>query len=161
VLALFASGIDRAFLYISRDNCTGTDAACPDNAVQFSTSGVMTQKGDETPKASWYFLATLRSRLGAMRYLGTAASGNAGISIARFYDAGEKNGAYAVWSPTSNGSGVRGYSLTVAPAVTTASIVTLEDKQPTGRLTAASVRAGHVSVDVTETPAFVLVDGQP
>jgi hypothetical protein len=161
VLALFASRIDRAFLYISRDNCTGTDAACPDNAVQFSTSGVLTQKSDEAPKAAWFFLATLRTRLGTMRYMGTTASGNDGVSVARFYDAGAKKGAYVVWSPTSDGSVVRGYSLAVAPSITTASVVTLVDRQVNGMLTDAAVSGGRVNVDVTETPAFVLVDGAP
>ena len=76
-LALLGSGIDRAFLFVSRDNCTGSASACPSNDVQFSTSGVLTQKGDEQPKTAWYYLATVRARLGAMRYAGTAAIGKA------------------------------------------------------------------------------------
>jgi hypothetical protein len=160
ILALLASGIDRAFVYISRDNCTGTDAACPGNDVQFATSGVLTQKGDEMPKAAWYFLSTFRTRLGAMRYLGTS-KGNGGTLVARFHDATQKKGAYVLWMPTSNGSVVKGFSLSVAAGTQSGSVVTLENGQANGRATTASTANGSLTVDVTETPTLVLVDGMP
>lgn len=160
ILALLASGIDRAFVYISRDNCTGTDSACPDNDVQFATSGVLTQKGDETPKAAWYFLSTFRTRLGAMRYLDTTR-GNGGVLVARFYDATQKKGAYVVWMPTSDGSIVKGFSLSVPAGTKSASVVMLEDGQANGRAATANAVSGAVTLDVTETPTLVLVDGLP
>ena len=115
-LALMGSGIDRAFLFVSRDNCTGPTTACPNNAVQFSTSGVLTKKGDEQPKTAWYFLATLRARLGAMRYARTAPSGKPNLSIARFYDAAANKGAYVLWMATSDGSVSNGYALALPGA---------------------------------------------
>jgi hypothetical protein len=160
ILALLASGIDRAFVYISRDDCTGTDSACPDNAVQFATSGVLTQKGDESPKAAWYFLSTFRTRLGPMRYLDTA-KGHGGVLVARFYDVAQRKGAYVVWMPTSNGSAVKGFSLSVTTGTKSASVVTLEDGQANGRATTVSSAGGAVTLEVTETPTLVLVDGMP
>ncbi|APR80874.1 Hypothetical protein A7982_06221 [Minicystis rosea] len=160
-LALMASGIDRAFLFVSRESCTGDDTKCPSNNIQFSTSGVLTGKGDEQPKTSWYFLTAFRSRLGSMHYLGTSDSGNEKVSIARFFDPSSGKGAYVVWAPTSDASVVDGYALHVADAVKTASIVTLVDGSATGTEAPGSVSAGSVSVKVTETPTIVLVDAKP
>lgn len=161
LLALMASGIDRAFVYVSREDCTGDDTACPNNNVQFSTAGVLTQKGQEQPKTAWYYLTTFRARLGAMRYRGSVDSGNAGVSIATFLDVASNKGAYVVWAPTSNATVVDAYALHVAGGVTSASIVTLQDGSTTGAETPVAITGGSVAVQVTETPAIVLVNGAP
>ncbi len=158
-IALMASGLDRAFLFVSRDDCTGDDTKCPNNAVQFSTSGLLTEKGDETPKTAWYFLATFRARLGAMRYLGSADSGNANVSIAKFYDASANHGAYVLWAPTSTAQVVKAYALKLAASG--AMLVTLADQSATGTEQTLTPSGGSVSLDVSETPSIVLVDGAP
>jgi len=160
-LALLGSGIDRAFLFVSRDACTGSAAACPNNAVQFSTSGVLTQKGDEQPKTAWYYLATMRARLGTMRYAGTSPSGTANISIARFYDAAANQGAYVAWLSTSDGSTASGYRLPLPAAVSTATVVTLTAGSATGTAASTAITAHGITLTVTETPVIVLVDGAP
>jgi hypothetical protein len=158
-LALMASGIDRAFLFVSREDCTGDDTACPNNGVQFSTSGILTQKGQENPKTAWYYLSTFRSRLGSMRYQGSA--GDASVSVARFFDKAANKGAYVVWSPTSTGAEVDAYALAVGPSIKSATIVTLADGSTMGTETAGTINLGNVTMKVTETPTIVLVDGQP
>ncbi|HEY4185976.1 MAG TPA: hypothetical protein VGP07_12960 [Polyangia bacterium] len=160
-LALMGSGIERAFMYISRDDCTGDDTACPNDSVQFATAGVLTQKGSETPKAAWYFLSTFRARLGAMRYLGKLDGGATGVSGARFYDGATGHGAYVLWSPTSTGATIPGYSLHLATGVTSATVVQLQSGSTTGVERAASVGQGAVTLMVDETPTIVLVQGQP
>jgi hypothetical protein len=160
-IALLAAGLDRAFLFMSRDVCTGDDTKCPDNAVQFSTSGVMTEKGQAVPKASWYFLATFRARLGAMRYLGSADSGASNVSIAKFYDAASDQGAYVVWAPTSAATEVKGYALSVSPGLSAATLVSLVDKSATGTEQALSPKQGSVPLDVSETPSILLISGKP
>jgi len=160
-LALLSAGLDRAFLFVSRDNCTGDDAKCPDNAVQFSTSGVLTEKGQATPKAAWYFLAAFRARLAAMRYIGSADSGMSNVSIAKFYDAASDKGAYVLWAPTSAATVVKGYALQVSSALSAATLVTLADQSKTGSEQALSPKQGSLSLDVSETPSIVLVSGRP
>jgi len=160
-LALIGSGIDRAFLFVSRDSCTGSASACPNNAVQFASSGVLTQKGDEQPKTAWYYLATLRARLGAMRFAGTMSSGTDHLAVARFYDAVANKGAYVVWMTTSDGSTVGGYQLPLPAAVSAATVVTLTAGSPTGTAVAASITDHGVALTVNETPVIVLVDGSP
>jgi hypothetical protein len=160
-LALLGSGIDRTFLFVSRDSCTGSASACPNNGVQFSTSGVLTQKGDEQPKTAWYYLATVRARLGAMRYAGMAQSGTPNLSIARFYDAAAHRGAYVLWMATSDGSVSAGYALTLPAAISSATTVALTAGSPIGIATPVAVSNHTVSLSVGETPTLVLVDGAP
>ena len=160
-LALMGSGIDRAFLFVSRDNCTGSASACPGNDVQFSTSGVLTQKGDEQPKTAWYYLATVRARLGTMRYAGTAPSGKPNLSIARFYNAATNQGAYVLWMATSVGSVSNDYALALPAAISSATTVALTAGSASGTATPAAVSNHAVSVNVGETPTLVLVDGAP
>jgi hypothetical protein len=160
-LALLDAGIDRAFLFVSRDSCTGDASQCPNNDVQFSTSGLLTQKGDEQPKTAWYYLATVRARLGSMRYAGTIASGLANVSVARFFDAGTGKGAYVVWMTTSDGSTTANYALPLAPTVTAATLVTLTSGSTTGASAGAPIAGGKVTLSVGETPTLVLVDGVP
>ena len=83
-LAVLAAGFDRAFVYVSRDDCVESDAgACP---TQFSTAGLATTKGAWVRKPAYDFVATFRSRLAAYAWLGTRASGDARVSIAAFKD---------------------------------------------------------------------------
>jgi hypothetical protein len=160
-LALLASGIDRAFMFVSRDSCTGDDTACPNNAVQFSTSGVLTQKGDESPKVAYYFLAAFRARLAAMHYLGSSASGTGNVSIARFYDPVKDAGAYVLWAPTSVGGITKDFALSVSSTLTQATLVTLADKSVTGQELALAPKQGTLTLSVDETPSIVLVAGKP
>lgn len=160
-LALLGSGIDRAFLFVSRDSCTGSASACPNNGVQFSTSGVLTQKGDEQPKTAWYYLATVRARLGTMRYAGTAQSGKPNLSIACFYDAAANRGAYVLWMATSDGSVSTGYALMLPAGISSATTVALTAGSPSGTATPAAVSNHTVSLNVGETPTLVLIDGTP
>jgi hypothetical protein len=160
-IALMAAGLDRAFLFVSRDDCTGDDTKCPNNAVQFSTCGVLSEKGTETPKASWYFLAAFRARLGAMRYQGSMDSGVSNVSIAKFYDSASDKGAYVVWAPTSAATVVKGYALSVSPTLAAATLVTLADQAATGNEQPLTSKQGSVTIDVDESPSLVLVSGKP
>ncbi len=154
-LSLLAAKMDRAFMYILRDDCS-----TPPCSTQFSTAGLTTVKGQWTPKPSYYFLATFRSRLGSMVWQGEPATGNANVMMATFAEPSGAGGAYVVWAPTSNGTTVPGYSLDVGGA-TTVTQVALADQKLTGVETTLSPSGGKVSVDVSESPVLVLVDVKP
>jgi len=160
-LALFESRIERAFLYVSRDNCTGDLSKCPDRNVQFSTAGILSEKGTEAPKVAWYFLATFRARLAHLAYAGRASKTNDSVSVARFYDPATNKGAYVIWSPTSDGSTVAAFHLPIASSATPTAVITLETASITGHSTQPVSAAGGVTLDVDETPLIVLVDGNP
>ena len=160
-LALFESGIDRAFLYVSRDDCTGDVGKCPKLNQQFSTAGILSEKGSEAPKAAWYFLATFRARLASFSYAGRAGTSTDSVSIARFYDAAANRGAYVVWSPTSDGSAAPGYHLPLPAGVTPTAVITLDSASVTGHSAAPLTATDGITIDVSETPLIVLVDGRP
>jgi hypothetical protein len=160
-LALLESGIDRAFLYASRDTCTGDEVKCPNLHQQFTTAGILTEKGTETPKVAWYFLATFRARLARFAYAGIAATGDPEVSAARFYDPATNKGAYVVWSPTSDGSTVSGFHLPVESSATATEVVTLTAGSVTGASAMPMTQGGKLTIDVAETPLLVLVDGHP
>jgi hypothetical protein len=154
-LALLAAKIDRAFMYILRDDCS-----TPPCSTQFSTAGLTTVKGQWTPKPSYYFLATLRARLATMVWQGQPSTGNPDVMEATFADSAGAGGAYVLWAPTSNGTTVPGFALDVGSA-TTVTQVALADQKLAGVETTLAPSGGKVSVDVSETPILVLVSSRP
>jgi hypothetical protein len=151
-LALLAAGFDRAFLYVLRDD--GCTSNC---STQFETAGVTGPKGDWTPKPAYYFIATMRARLASYAWLREVSSGNSNVLVYALKDPSSSKGAYVVWAPTSTAQIVSGYSLAVGSA-SSATIVTLADKQMTGTEAPATPSAGAVKLDVSETPTIVMVD---
>jgi hypothetical protein len=157
MLAGLGAGIDRATLYILRDSCVTTDTACQPQ-IQFNTSGLTGIKGDWTPKASWYFIATFRTRLLTMSFSAEQTSGNPNVTVYAFKDTKSKGGALVVWAPTSTAQVVSGYRLALPAGVTTASSVALTDGQQNGVETALTPAGGTVTIDVSETPQIILVN---
>jgi len=160
-LAVMAAGFDRAFLFVSTDSCTpgadaGTDQSCE---TQFDTAGVTDTNGT-TLKTAYYFIATFRSRLATYAWLRPETSSNPGVTVYAFKQPSSSKGAYVVWSPTSNATVVSDYSLAI-PGATTATAVSLVDGQMNGTETTLTVAKGTVTLDVSETPAIVLVDSIP
>jgi hypothetical protein len=151
-LAILASGFDRAFLYVSRDD--GCTSNC---STQFETSGIMGAKGDWTPKPSYYFVATMRARLASYAWLREVQTGSSNVLVYALKDPSSSKGAYVVWAPTSTAQVINGYSLPVGSAKS-ATIVKLADKQMNGTESSATPSGGNVSVDVSETPTIVMVD---
>lgn len=151
-LAAAAAGIDRAAMYMLRD-------VNPNSSTQYDTSGlVSSQATGYQPKPSWYYVYTMKNKLGNMRYLGEAASGNPNVKIYKFKDVSSNQGAYVVWSPTSNNTTVNGYGLSLAGSPTSATLVTLTGGDTDGVNSTLAITGGSVSVNVSEKPVFVMVD---
>jgi hypothetical protein len=149
-LALAAAGIDRAAQYMLRD-------VDPSNPGQFASCGLVTQKGEWKPKLSWYYTATLKTRLTGMRYAGEAPSGDPRVRIYRFRsDRG--NGAYVVWSATSENASVPNFRLSHLGPARSATLVEMAGGRKDGSATPLAVTDGGVTVTVSECPVIVLVD---
>jgi hypothetical protein len=144
-----SAGRDRATLFELDD--TG-----PDASGVFVTCGLQTSTG--TKKPSYFFVATLRTRLGTMAYSAEQASGNPNVMIYKFADTASGGGALVVWSPTSSANVVSNVSLALPSAAKTATSVTLADQQMNGIEAPLTITGGNVSLDVSETPTIVLVD---
>lgn len=152
LLAGLAAGIERATLFELDDTCTPPAAACN---TQFATCGLLPDP-DSSPKASWYFLATFRARLGAMVYSAAPTSGASDVMIYQFKDTASTGGALVVWAPTSNATVHSGYALSLPAGATSAKAVALVDQQQNGTETTLTVSSGSVTLDVSETPTIVL-----
>ncbi len=150
-LALAAAGVDRAAMFMLRD-------VSPTDATQFSSSGLVTEKGKWEPKASWYYVHTLHDRLAGMRFAGEQPSGNAGVKVYRFRSAAGTGGAYVVWRPTGDGSTLPGYSLVLGGRATGATLITLVKGKPRGAAVPLPLTAGRVTLAVSERPVIVLVN---
>ena len=158
-LALAAAGVDRAAMFMLRD----VDAS---DATQFSSSGLVTEKGKWEPKASWFYVHTLRDRLTGMRFAGeqasgNQASGNAAVKVYRFKSAVGPGGAYVVWRPTSDGAAPVPFMLTAGTGVKAATLVTLVKGKPSGTATFLPLMAGRATFAVSECPLIILVNRLP
>ncbi|HEX4341629.1 MAG TPA: hypothetical protein VH062_37220 [Polyangiaceae bacterium] len=151
-LAALAAGVERATLFELDDTCMPPEKACD---TQFATCGLLTHP-DSAPKPAWYFLATFRSRLKTMTYVGEQTSGAADVKIFQFADTAASGGALVVWAPTSKATVHAGYSLTLPSGASGVKAVTLADKQPNGIEKTLTPSSGAVTLDVTESPTVVL-----
>jgi hypothetical protein len=165
-LASLSVGIDRAQMFMIRDNN-------PNSATQFDTSGVtwfcsawagcssMPGHNPYDPKPSWHYIATMKNRLTGMKWRAEQASGNANVLIYTFKNNSTGAGAYVLWAPTSNGTTVANYQLTLQGSPSSATLVTLSDTNSNGNSSALTISAGKVTVNVSESPIFVLVNSIP
>lgn len=146
-LAAAAAGVDRAAQYMLRD-------VNPDDATQYSTSGLVTQKGEWKPKTAWYYTATLKNRLSGMRFAGDVPSGNPKVRVLRFAGGAGKT-AFVVWCPTSDDTRVARFSLPVG-RIQSATLVTLSNGQTSGVAAPVAVQNQSVTLEASEKPAIVL-----
>jgi hypothetical protein len=144
--ALAAAGVDRAAMFMFRDTKT-------DGTGVFETCGLVTEKGQWTPKPSYFYLATLKKRLAGMRFTGDVPSGKPDVTVYRFTGAGGK-AAYAVWCPTSDGRTVPEIPLAVSGK--TATRIEFTNDTPDGRATPLRVQNGQVQVTSCEKPVLIL-----
>ncbi|BDI29318.1 hypothetical protein CCAX7_13690 [Capsulimonas corticalis] len=149
-LLLAAAGVDRAAQYMLRD-------VNPADATQFSTSGLVTQKGEWRPKPAWYYTYTLKNRLAGMRFDGEVPSGNPKVWIYRFRSSAGK-GAYVLWSPTAENAAVAAFRSPKFTLSQAATLVEFANGETNGKASPLVVTHGSVSVDVSEYPVIVLVD---
>jgi hypothetical protein len=151
-LALAAAGVDRAAMYMLRD----VNAS---DATQFSSSGLTSSK--ETgwkPKPSWFYVHTLHDRLAGMRFGGELPSGNTKVKVYRFASVTKPGGAYVLWCPTSDGTIVPQYALSLLGKPAKALQVTLTAGQAAGITNPLPIPKNTVILDVSERPVIVLVD---
>lgn len=121
----------------------------------FETCGLVTEKGRWEPKPSWFYVATLRSRLAGYAFDSEVRSMNPAVRIYRFANASTRRIAYAVWCATSEDRRVAGCRLDSAVDST---VVELTDGSTTGRAREVKASAGSLALRVSETPILVFPD---
>jgi hypothetical protein len=153
-LAFAAAGVDRAQMYMLRDEF---EPGHPNISIQFATSGLIGHKGDWTPKKSWYYVYTLKNTLTNMVYIGEQASSDPNVLIYKFKDVNSNKGAYVAWAKTSSGYQKQDLHINV-PGATSATLIKMTPGDTDGVSSTLSVSGGKVSVDVSERPVFINVN---
>ncbi|RXZ80854.1 hypothetical protein EBB07_16715 [Paenibacillaceae bacterium] len=153
-LEIAAAGVERAQMYMIRD----TDGI--ETPGQFATSGLVTSPATgQVPRTSWYYTYTMKNTLEGLYFKEEADSGNPNVRIYKFMDENDDVKAYAVWSPTSNGTVVNNYTLALSENPDDATLVELVDKSQHGNLTPLNLTANsQVTIKVSERPVFILLD---
>jgi len=150
-LAMTAGGVDRAQQFMLRDD----DA---NSTTTYASSGMVSSKATGfLPKISWYYVYTLKNRLGRYTYAGDVATGNANVLAYKFAEGGVVKG-YAVWCKTSNNTTVSNFQLTLDGTPATATLVQLATTNVNGTESNLPITAGKVTFNVSERPVFVLLD---
>lgn len=150
-LAMAAAGIDRAQQFMLRDD----DA---NSSTTYASSGMMTSKDTGfMPKISWYYVYTLKNRLGRYTYAGEVNTGNANVRAYKFAENGTVKG-YAVWCSTSNNTTVSNFLLTLDGTPSTVTLVQLAANSVNGTESSLPISTGRVMFNVSERPVFVLLD---
>jgi chitodextrinase len=150
-LAFAAAHVDRALMFMLRD-------VNPNDATQFSTSGLVAQKNDWTPKTSWYYVYTMKNTLANMVFLGEQTSPDPNILIYKFKNVGSSAGAYVVWAKTKQNYTVNNYSLALTGTPTSATKVEMITGDIDGVSSTLTISANQVSINVSERPVFVKVN---
>ena len=147
-LALAAARVDKAMGYMLRD----VDV---NSATRFNSSGLVTKKGEWTPRPSWFYTYTFKNRLGKMRFVGEIASGDTNVLIYKFADSNGANCAYAVWCRTSNNTQIPNYQLQLPGNTTGAKRIDLVSGDTDGVETTLALTNYRATVTVSELPIFV------
>ena len=148
-LELAAAGIDRAAMFMSRD-------VDPKGTGKFSTSGLVTQKGEWKPKPSWFYVYTLKSRLSGMSFQRELDTKRADVKASLFQNAATKASALAVWCPTSEAKVINKYLLSLPAGTKKAVLVEMRSGEKNGVEKSLAIRNGAVEVSVSERPILVL-----
>lgn len=93
------------------------------DVTQFSTSGLVAQKNDWTPKPSWYYVYTMKNTLANMVFLGEQTSTDPNILIYKFKNVTSSEGAHVVWAKAKQNYTVSNYMLNLTGTPTSATRV--------------------------------------
>ena len=145
-LALFAAGIDQCVQYMIDHVWAGGEGWL------FGSSGLI--DGDNTiALTSWYYTAGTLEVLQNATFSQVIPSGRNDVEIYEMKD-GNKT-IYAIWCPTAENKVVDNYQLPVSGS--SATLMKLQ-RQATTAKSSLSINGGNVSVSVTETPQFIVVE---
>lgn len=151
-LALAAAGVDKAQMFMIRDVNNG--------GGKFNTSGLVTAKGEWDKKKSWYYVFTLKNRLMNLRFQDEPESGHPDVMIQSYENEAGETKAYVVWAPTSDEVVVHNYKLQLPASTTQADLVLMVDGSTVGEQSPLTIDGDHtVTIDVSERPLFVMLDG--
>ena len=145
-LTAIGAGVDRMTKFQLRDEGSGV----------YADSGLVTEKGKWNKKTAWYYVSCMTTVLAHADLL--SASTENGICCETFTDRINGDTIYCLWSPTSDGTTIPDYAVSVGNAAHV--YLTVPGTYAEGITTELEISDGNVSVDISETPVFLTVSGQ-
>ena len=146
-LTAIGAGVDRMTKFQLRDEGEGV----------YYNSGLVTQKGSWCKKLAWYYTACMRDVLRDAYF----AADMTEDEVKRYFfirERTEENNLasqiYCLWLPTNSGKVIKDYQLRV-PSGSKVTLIT-PGTYAEGVQTVLPVKDGFVSLDVSETPVFVV-----
>ena len=120
------------------------------------TKEVVTIEDKMEAKDGYYYMYTLKNAIGDMRFVKEIYSGNEDVWVYEFADGKGKVG-YAVWCPTSNGTVVENFKLTIDGSQATLIESDSKNKDIDGVSTNLQITDNTVTITVSENPVYVIV----
>jgi hypothetical protein len=148
-LIISSTGVDKAAMFMLRDVQNNGSQA-------FNTCGLVNQKNDWTPKPSWYSTYTLKNVLTRMHFTGIHSTGHPDVWAYKYTNDSGDTTAIAIWAPTSDGTLVKSYNLSLPAGTKSASKVEIEQGSVQGIGTEMTVSRNTVTLDVVEEPVFIV-----
>jgi hypothetical protein len=146
-LAGSAAGIERMFMPRLRDG-TGSDP--------LSSSGILDIHGN--PKKSWYYVSSLGNVLKGMYFRREIMSGDPDVWIYQYMSPDSSRSVLVMWCPTSDGTEVKNYKLSLEGSPDRVSMVELMAGFENGLARDIQLTHGTLMVHVTEKPVFIVLD---
>lgn len=147
-LEIAASGIDRAFMYMSRD-------VNHEGSRKYSSSGLTREKwNNHSPKKSFYYVAGLRRILGNFQFAEEIPTGDSRVNLYKFNHLNGDSIAYAVWCNTSEALELSQFQIPVA-GKSPARLYQLQNDQIAPRDLALPLSNDSAHIDIGERPVFI------
>jgi len=148
-LAGSAAGLERMFMPRLKDG-TGSDP--------LSSSGMLDIHGN--PKKSWYYVSALGNVLKGMYFSREIMSGDPDVWIYQYMNPDSSRSVLVMWCPTSDGTEVKNYKLSLEGSPDRVSMVELMDGFENGLVRDIQLTHGTLMVHVTEKPVFLVMDNE-
>jgi len=147
-LEIAASGIDRAFMYMSRD-------VYAPNPRRYSSSGLTREKFNQfQPKRSYYYQVTFRKILKHYRFSREMATGDDRVNLYEFKHLTSDSLAYALWCNTSEGLQLPHFKVALS-GKSPLRYLQLRDKQLGPSDSLVRLQGDSITVPVSERPVFL------
>ena len=152
-LIMSSAGVDRSAQFMLRDVEDNPEPRWRNCGLTLSSSE------GYAPKTSWYYVYSLKNILEEM-YFDRVISENNSAYVYRFKNRVGDKYIYALWSPTGNGS-TSDFSLQVPENPNVLKKIELIDGSKEGAVTLLESISDLSSLQVTETPQFIIADYNP
>lgn len=155
VLEISTTGIQEYDIYMLKDVNDTTSAFA---SALYTSSGLTSTKSNNfAPHPSWYWIYTLRYRLGDYRYKQDLESGIDSVIVREYENIAGDSTAFVIWSATKSGRKIPNFTWNLRPGDTNPKLIRFADTL-TGGTVQYYRNESSVTIDtVSESPVMLFV----